>query len=202
MRTEETMNGRRTVYHHSSRHYTSILITTTMQTATQNQPHDYGGKEQKIENGLQLRIIPCLGSNSAVTLSDNQCSNMVLMATKQQQFFMNYYTVKLDNFHILNLDAPVEYATSQVATLRKYLISRSPTNSVIQRIFVYVDKSWRGNDFTLVAVKPYAADAIKALNCIIPECTFFKERPPPKHGSPTPDFLHIKTSTGTLLHKL
>jgi hypothetical protein len=51
-------------------------------------------------------------------------------------------------------------------------MSRSPTNSVIQRIFVSADKSWRGNDFTLITVKPYAAAAIKALNCMIPECTF------------------------------
>jgi hypothetical protein len=113
-------------------------------------------------NGLQLRIIPCLGSTSAVALSDNQRANMLLMAAKQQ-FFSNYYIVKLDNSHILNLDAPVEYATSKVATLRKYLI---------QRIFVSVDRSWRGNDFTLVTVKPYAADAFKALNCMIPECTY------------------------------
>jgi hypothetical protein len=51
-------------------------------------------------------------------------------------------------------------------------MSRSPKNSVIQRIFVSVDKSWQGNDFTLVTVKPYAAAAIKALNCMISECTY------------------------------
>jgi hypothetical protein len=93
------------------------------------------------------------------------------MAAKQQ-YFLNSYIVKVDNSHILNLDAPVEYATSKFATLRKCLMSRSPKNSVIQRIFVSVDKSWRGNDFTLVTVKPYAANAIKALNCMVPECTY------------------------------
>jgi hypothetical protein len=121
---------------------------------------------------LQLCLIPCLGSTSAVAaLSDNQHANILLMAAKQQ-FFSNYYIVKLDNSHILNLDAPVEYATLKVATLRKYLMSRAPTSSVIHRIFVSVDRSWCGNDFTLVTVKPYAADAFKALNCMIPECTY------------------------------
>jgi hypothetical protein len=115
-------------------------------------------------NGLQMRLIPCLGSNRAVAISENQRHNMKLMAAKQQ-FFVNSYTVKVDNAHIMNLDAPVkEY------TLRKYLMSRSPKTSVIQRLFVSVDKSWRGNDFTLVTVKPYAAEAMKALNCMIPEC--------------------------------
>jgi hypothetical protein len=77
-------------------------------------------------HSLQLRLIPCLGSTSAVALSDNQRANILLMAAKQQ-FFTNCYIVRLENSHIINLDAPVEYATSKVVTLRKYLISRAPT---------------------------------------------------------------------------
>jgi hypothetical protein len=65
----------------------------------------------------------------------------------------------------MNLDAKVNNMT-----LRKYLMSRAPKTSVIQRLFVSADKSWRGNTFTLVTVKPYAAEAMKALNCMIPEC--------------------------------
>jgi hypothetical protein len=93
------------------------------------------------------------------------------MAAKQQ-FFMNSYIIKIDNLHIMNLDAPIAYATDKTATLHKYLMSRSPEASVIQRIFASADKSWQGNSFTLITVKPYAADAIKALNCMIPECTY------------------------------
>jgi hypothetical protein len=78
---------------------------------------------------------------------------------------VNSYTVKIDNAHIMNLDAPINKAT-----LRKYLMSRAPKASVIQRLFVSVDKSWKGNEFALVTVKPYAAEAMKALNCMIPEC--------------------------------
>jgi hypothetical protein len=37
-------------------------------------------------------------------------------------------------------------------------------------LFVSVDKSWKGNEFTLVTVKPYVAEAMKGLNCMIPEC--------------------------------
>jgi hypothetical protein len=118
-------------------------------------------------NGLQLRMIPCLGSNQAIALSDNQRSNVVLMAAKQQ-YFTNSYIVKIENAHIMNLDAIVNGMT-----LRKYIMSRAPKTSVIQRLFVSVDKSWRGNDFTLVTVKPYAGEAIKALNCMIPECLHY-----------------------------
>jgi hypothetical protein len=141
-------------------------------------------------------MIPCLGSNCAIALSDNQRSNMVLMASKQQ-YFMNSYTVRLENSHILNLDAPIQHSTSKEVTLHKYLMSRSPTNSVIQRIFVSVDKSWRGNDFTLVTVKPYAADAIKAMNCMIPECTFLYREAAAKNGFRMQDHLPIRTSSGT-----
>jgi hypothetical protein len=46
-------------------------------------------------NGLQMRLIPCLGSNRAVAVSENQKYNMKLMSTKQQ-FFVDSYTVKID----------------------------------------------------------------------------------------------------------
>jgi hypothetical protein len=39
-------------------------------------------------------------------------------------------------------------------------MSRAPKDSVIQRLFVSVDKSWKGSDFTLTTVKPYAAEAM------------------------------------------
>jgi hypothetical protein len=68
----------------------------------------------------------------------------------------------------MNLDAEVKNMI-----LRKYLMSLAPKTSVIQRLFVSVDKSWRGNDFTLLTVKPYAAEAVKALNCMIPECLHY-----------------------------
>jgi hypothetical protein len=80
-------------------------------------------------HGLQLRIIPCFGSSSTIAFSDNQRVNLRLMAAKQQ-FFMNSYIIKSDNSHIMNLDAPVTYATDKTATLRKYLMSRSPEASV------------------------------------------------------------------------
>jgi hypothetical protein len=115
-------------------------------------------------NGLQLRLIPCLGSSRAIALSDNQKANVLIMAAKQQHL-INSHTVKVDNVHIMNLDAPVNNMT-----LRKYLMSRAPKSLVIQRIFAAVDKSWKGNSFQLVTVKPYAAEAMKILNSMIPEC--------------------------------
>jgi hypothetical protein len=108
-------------------------------------------------------MIPCLGSNQSIALSDNQRVNVKLMAAKQQ-YLTNSYTVKLENAHIMHLDAEVKNMT-----LRKYLMSRAPKTSVIQRLFVSAEKSWKGNTFTLVTVKPYAAEAVKALNCMIPE---------------------------------
>jgi hypothetical protein len=98
-------------------------------------------------NGLQLRLIPCLGSNQLIALSDNQRGNVKLMAAKQQ-YLTNSYSVKLENAYIMNLDAKVKNMT-----LRKYLMSRAPKTSVIQRLFVSADKSWKGNTFTLVTVK-------------------------------------------------
>jgi hypothetical protein len=65
----------------------------------------------------------------------------------------------------MNLDAPVANMT-----FPKYLMSRAPKNSVFQRLFVSVDKSWKGKEFTLVIVEPCAAEAMKALNCMTPEC--------------------------------
>jgi hypothetical protein len=115
-------------------------------------------------NGLQMRLIPCLGSNRAVAISENQRYNMKLMAAKHQ-FFVNSSTVEIDNAHIMNLDAPVKHYT-----LRKYLMSRAPKTSIIRRPFASVNKSWKGNEFKLVTAKPYAAEAMKALNCMIPEC--------------------------------
>jgi hypothetical protein len=89
----------------------------------------------------------------------------VKLIAAKMQYFTNSYIIKLDNRHILNLDAEVKNTT-----LRKYIMSRAPKDSVIQRLFVSVDKSWKGNNFTLTTVKPYAAEAMRALNGMIPEC--------------------------------
>jgi hypothetical protein len=81
-------------------------------------------------NGLQLRLIPCLGSNCAIALLDNQRSNMVLMAAKQQ-YFMNSYMVKLDNPHILNLDAPIQHSTTHPAfNLQRSYPTKIPNESI------------------------------------------------------------------------
>jgi hypothetical protein len=115
-------------------------------------------------NGLQLRIIPCLGSSRAIALSDEQKKNCLLMSAKQQ-FFVNTHTIRVENTHILNLDAKVGDMT-----LRRYLMNRAPRNEVLQRLFVSVDKSWKGGTHTIITVKPYAAEAMKAINYMIPEC--------------------------------
>jgi hypothetical protein len=106
-------------------------------------------------NGLQLRIIPCLGSSQ---------KNYLLMSAKQQ-FFVNNHTVRVENTHILNLDAK-----AGDMTLWRYLMSRAPRNEVLQRLFVSVDKSWKGGTHIIITVKPYAAEAMKAINYMIPEC--------------------------------
>jgi hypothetical protein len=67
--------------------------------------------------------------------------------------------------HILNLDIEVE-----AMTLRRYLMSRAPKNKILQRLFVTVDKSWKGGTHTIITVKPYSAKAMKALSYMIPEC--------------------------------
>jgi hypothetical protein len=108
-----------------------------------------------------------LGFSRAITLSDNQRANVKLMAAKMQ-YFTNSYIIKLDNRHIRNLDAEVKNMT-----LRKYIMSRAPKDSVIQWLFVSVDKSWKGNDFTLTTIKPYAAEAMRVLNGMIPECLHY-----------------------------
>jgi hypothetical protein len=115
-------------------------------------------------NGLQLRIIPCLGSARAIGLSDEQNTNCSLMSAKQQ-YFANSHTNRLESTHILNLDVEVESMT-----LRRYLMSRAPKNEILQRLFVTVDKSWKGGTHTIITVKPYAAEAVKALSYMIPEC--------------------------------
>jgi hypothetical protein len=49
-------------------------------------------------------------------------------------------------------------------------MSRAPHNEVLQRLFVSVDKSWKGGTHTIITVKPYAAEAMEAINYMIPEC--------------------------------
>jgi hypothetical protein len=115
-------------------------------------------------NGLQLRLIPCLGSARAIGLSDEQKTNCLLMSAKQQ-YFVNKHTTRLESSHILNLDVVVESMT-----LRRYLMSRAPKNEILQRLFVSVDKSWKGGTHTIITVKPYASEAQKALSYMIPEC--------------------------------
>jgi hypothetical protein len=76
-----------------------------------------------------------------------------MMAAKQQ-YLTNQHNVHLENCHIMNLDVKVEKMT-----LRRYLMSRAPQHEVLQRLFVAVDKSWKGGTYTLITVKPYAAEA-------------------------------------------
>ena len=116
--------------------------------------------------GLQLRLVPCYGSSRSIALSSQQRKNINLMASKQQHL-INSHIVKIDNTHILSLDTPVG---PNGDTLRRYLMSRAPPNSVIQRIFVTADRSWNGNHFILTTVRPYVADAFKIIGYMIPEC--------------------------------
>jgi hypothetical protein len=84
----------------------------------------------------------------------------------KQQYFVNSHTHKpIENAHILSLDAEVDGMT-----LRRYLMSRAPKNEILQRLFVTTDKAWRGGMHCIITVKPYAAEAVKALDYMIPEC--------------------------------
>jgi hypothetical protein len=49
-------------------------------------------------------------------------------------------------------------------------MSRAPKDKILQRLFVTVDKSWKGGTHTIITVKPYASEAQKALSYMIPEC--------------------------------
>jgi hypothetical protein len=116
------------------------------------------GSKRRI-NGLQLRLIPCLGSPRALALLDSQKQNCVLKAAKQQ-YFTNQHIIRLKNSHILNLDVKAE----KMVTLRRYLMSCAPRTEVLQRLFVAVDKSWKGGTFTLITARPYVQEAMRALN--------------------------------------
>jgi hypothetical protein len=83
----------------------------------------------------------------------------------KQQYFTNQHTLCVENSHILNLDVKVDSMT-----LRRYLMSRAPHTEVLQRLFVAIDKSWKGETYTLITVQPCAAEATRALNNMIPEC--------------------------------
>jgi hypothetical protein len=88
----------------------------------------------------------------------------VMMAAKQQ-YLTNQHLVRMENNHIMNLDMKVDKMT-----LRRYLMSRAPSLNFLQRLFVAVDKSWKGGTYTIITVKPYAPEAARALNNMIPEC--------------------------------
>jgi hypothetical protein len=74
-------------------------------------------------------------------------------------------------------------------------MSRAPKNEVLQRLSVSVDKSWKGGTYVVVSVKPYAQEAMQALNYMIPECTHEFGKEAAKLWFTTPGLLayqHVK----------
>jgi hypothetical protein len=123
------------------------------------------GARKKV-NYMQLRLIPCFNTQMGRTLSDVMVENVFQMAQKQAHFINNYVT-KLTTSHILSLDNPI--GENQV-TLRRFLMMKAPEIKVTERIFITVDRSFRGTEHTLVTTRRHADQALRTLNTMIPEC--------------------------------
>jgi hypothetical protein len=123
------------------------------------------GATKKI-NYLCLRLVPCFTTQVGKSLTPVQNAGTVYMAQKQAHF-VNLHTMRLSSSNILDIDTPIG---DNRMTLRRYLMMKAPEGLITDRIFVSVDKAYRGNDFTLTVPKIYADQAVRVLHNMIPEC--------------------------------
>lgn len=121
---------------------------------------------KKKVNFMQIRLIPCFTTQLGKTLSDAMVENAFQMAQKQAHF-VNSYTTRLTTSNILSLDTPIG---EQQMTLRRYLMMKAPMIKVTERIFVTVDRAYRGNEHVLITTRRHADQALRTINTMIPEC--------------------------------
>lgn len=123
------------------------------------------GATKKV-NYLHVRLVPCFTTQVGKSLTQVQHSGTIYMAQKQAHF-VNSHTMRLTNSNILDIDTPIG---ENKVTLRRYLMMKAPEGFITDRIFISVDKSYRGNDFTLTVPKIYADQAVRVLHNMVPEC--------------------------------
>ena len=118
--------------------------------------------------GLNLRLVLCFSSERAKALSENQRRDIKDMA-KKRQYLTNERVQKMTNATIANLDYPIgPYET----TLREFIMSRSPPKQLNKRIFLAVERDWKGSNFNLITMKGNYSEAYKILQGMTPQCFF------------------------------
>ena len=123
------------------------------------------GANKKV-NYLQIRLVPCFTTQMGKSLTPAKHRATKFMSQKQAHL-VNLHTTRLTSANIFSLDTPIG---ENKVTLRRYLMMKAPEGLITDRIFISVDPSYRGNDYTLTVPKIYAEQGMRVLNNMIPEC--------------------------------
>ena len=126
---------------------------------------------QPLPNDIQLRLVPCFSSTlSAARKTSKTEENVILMAEKQL-FFVTKCINKIDIPFVRLLDTPLSNAND--ITLRRAIMSRSPSHEPTKRLIHNVDFIW--NDTRRVqatTISKYLSATHEFISSMIPEMVF------------------------------
>lgn len=129
------------------------------------------GKLSEKPRGLDLRLVPCFGTDTGKNATETQREAMGELRDKQE-YLVHVWFVKISSYHILSLQRPTG-SSKDPWSLYRYLKSLTPSGQPTARLIHSIDKAWNDPSETIIiTTKAYHQETLQALRTMIPYCAY------------------------------
>lgn len=124
--------------------------------------------KKRLPNGIQLRLVPCFGSTTGRSLTDNQRSDAMTLTERQYYFVKEHLKMLPPYYFISQLDTPL--SDSNPLTLRRAMMAQAPSKQPSNRLIHNVDIGWgQTTKYSITTVVGREQEASRFLSNMIPE---------------------------------